>query len=178
MYLNLSSIWNIKLKPSILLSSTIMKLHLLIPAVAAIFSIEFGPVLAAPKAKVVQQPKQTQLYRGPRTTALNTSTDQRFALINTDGTISRSIGGVVSSQGFSSIGFTGRYEVVFNRDVTQCMYLGNVGAPGASGADEGTVSFTSRTFNSNGVFVERRDVAGNFVDGPFFVGVFCPRVTR
>lgn len=166
------------IKPSTLLSSATMKLHFLIPAVAAIFFIEFGSVLAAPTTKIVQQPRQTQLYRGPRATVLNTSTDQRFALINTDGSISRSIGGVVSSQGFSNIGFTGRYEVIFNRDVTQCMYLGNVGTPGTGEAGEGTVSFTSRSGNPNGIFVERRDVAGNFVNASFFVGVFCPRVTR
>ncbi|MBW4621280.1 MAG: hypothetical protein KME17_18215 [Cyanosarcina radialis HA8281-LM2] len=136
-----------------------MKLHLVIPAVAAILTAGIQPTLSVP-------------------VPLNIGTDQRLVLINIDGTISRSIGGVVSSQSFNSIGFTGRYEVIFNRDVTKCIYLGNVGTPGASGAGEGTVSFTSRALNPNGIFVERRDVAGKFVNGSFFVGVFCPRVTK
>jgi hypothetical protein len=154
-----------------------MKLFLLIPAVSAILTLSLTPAFASPRQKTTQQPKPTQLYRG-RATPLNTFTDQRFALINADGTISRSIGGVVSSQSFSSVGFTGRYEVIFDRDVTQCMYLGNVGAPGATGAGDGEVAFTSRFGNPNGIFVERRDSAGNFVNAPFFVGVFCPRVKR
>jgi hypothetical protein len=154
-----------------------MKLYLLIPAVSAILTLSLTPAFASPRQKTTQQPKPTQLYRG-RATPLNTFTDQRFALINADGTIARSIGGVVSSQSFGSLGFTGAYEVIFNRDVTQCMYIGNPGSPGTNSPNQGEVAFTSRSGNPNGIFVERRDSAGNLSNRPFFVGVFCPRVTR
>lgn len=134
-----------------------MKLHLLIPSVAAILTAGIAPTLAAP---------------------LNTVTDQRLVLINADGTVARSIGGVVSAQSFSSLGFTGSYEVIFNRDVTQCMYLGNAGAPGVGATGDGSVALTSRSGNPNGIFIQRRNAAGQFANAPFFVAVFCPRVTR
>jgi hypothetical protein len=164
-----------------------MKLHLLMPSVVTSLTVGLGSVLTLPSDRAIaQQPPSIRLNRVSQTATttatatapLNTVTDQRLVLINGDGTISRSIGGVVSSQNFNNIGFTGRYEVIFNRDVTQCMYLGNVGTPGTGSPGSGTVSFTTRFGNPNGIFVERRDVAGNFVNEPFFVGVFCPRVTK
>lgn len=78
--------------------------------------------------------------------------------------------GAVSSQNFTSIGFTGGYEVIFNRDVTGCVYNAiplNVGNAIA-------VAAQPRSNNPNGVFLRFRSPSNNAgVDTEFYLTVYC-----
>ena len=48
---------------------------------------------------------------------------------------------------------TGRYQVIFNRDVRGCVYVATVGDASAAGPPAGTASVTSLPSNVNGVAV-------------------------
>ena len=60
---------------------------------------------------------------------------------------------------------TGRYQVIFNRDVRGCVYVATVGDPSAAAPGHGTAAVASlgtiitavavRTFNENGVLANR-----------------------
>ncbi|HEY9828789.1 MAG TPA: hypothetical protein V6D19_25500, partial [Stenomitos sp.] len=93
--------------------------------------------------------------------------DQRFAVVNIDGTLARG-NGVISASKVSSTG----YQVIFNRNVTACNYTATVGQPG-TGATEGFAMVASRAGNVNGVFVNTRDAQGNGAARSFHLLVSC-----
>lgn len=70
------------------------------------------------------------------------------AVVRVDGSLVRGTG-AVSSATFGSDGY---FEVIFNRDVRNCTYVANPGAPDAGGPDDAlTLSVSSRSTNPNGV---------------------------
>ena len=89
------------------------------------------------------------------------------AVVNGTGSLAR-------SQGTTSAGriAAGRYEVIFNQNVTACTYVASVGDP-ATGATAGEIGVASRTGNVNGVFVLTRNSAGVDTDLPFHLIVVC-----
>ena len=76
-----------------------------------------------------------------------------FAVVNVDGTLDHGNGVVSSAQ----LGADGTYEVIFNRDVTSCAYVG-------SGAfdDALTIGVAPRDTNPNGVYVVEYDTVLGF----------------
>jgi hypothetical protein len=89
------------------------------------------------------------------------------AVVNATGSIAR-------SQGTTSAGriAAGRYEVIFNQNVTACTYVASVGDP-TTGAVAGEIGVASRNGNANGVFVLTRNAAGTETDLPFHLIVVC-----
>lgn len=63
----------------------------------------------------------------------------------------------------------GTYQVIFDQDVTDCVYQGTVDRS----AGTGWVTLDARVGNANGVYVETRNAAGDAVDQPFMVEVIC-----
>lgn len=92
------------------------------------------------------------------------------ARVNAAGGLVTSVG-AVSSRSFTSVGFTGRYEVIFNRDVTGCIYSA---AP--FDVNAGTmVALQPRSFEPNGVFLIFFNDAGVAKEVEFYITVLCGR---
>jgi hypothetical protein len=90
-----------------------------------------------------------------------------WAVVDATGTVNR--GSRVTSA--ARLG-GGVYEVIFNRDVTNCAYIGAVGDPGF-GAAFGFFSASRRGGKANGIFIETANTTGTIADEPFHVAVFC-----
>ncbi len=90
-----------------------------------------------------------------------------WASVDTNGTLVRN----KSVASALKIG-TGQYQVVFNQDVTGCVYLATLGGP-TTGANTGQVSAAQRTAIAAAVFVLTQDSNGNPADRNFFLAVFC-----
>jgi hypothetical protein len=110
--------------------------------------------------------------------AVNCGSTKLIAVINTNGTKKRG-GNVVSSQKLSTTVNDGRYEVIFNTNVSGCSYTATVGEPGNSGSITTPVAITTatRAGNPNGVFIfiHRTDTSAT-IDEPFHLFVSCPPV--
>jgi hypothetical protein len=91
-----------------------------------------------------------------------------WAVANASGSLSRSSG--TTSAGRVGVG---RYEVIFNQNVSNCAYVGSVGDPGAITGVGGAVSVARRSGNANGVRVDTRDTSGTLLDRGFHVVVVC-----
>jgi hypothetical protein len=91
-----------------------------------------------------------------------------FAVLNANGTLAR--GRSVTS--VLKLGGLGNYEVVFNRDVTTCVYTATLG-PSGGGSTFGEVNVASRAGNANGVFVDTNNSDGISADKPFHLLVNC-----
>ncbi len=72
-------------------------------------------------------------------------------------------GQLARGKGVSSVArtSTGRYQVIFNRDVRGCVYVATVGGASAAGPPAGTASVTSLPSNVNGVAVRTVDYNTN-----------------
>lgn len=103
----------------------------------------------------------------PRGVILN-NLDSRFAVINSNGTFARGDG--VSS--VARLGL-GTYQVIFNRNVTRCVYTATIGPAAAAGVPAGVAGVAPRAGNVNGVFVQTRNLAGAGADLPFYLYVGC-----
>lgn len=71
---------------------------------------------------------------------------------------------------------TGRYQVIFNRDVRGCVYVATVGDASAAGPPAGTASVTSLGSNVNGVAVRTVDYNSGgdvLANKPFHLLVSC-----
>lgn len=67
----------------------------------------------------------------------------------------------------------GNYEVVFDRDIRGCAYVGSAGNPGGGNPTSGQIAVAQRNGNANAVYVDTRDSAGNSVDRFFHLIVVC-----
>ncbi len=67
-------------------------------------------------------------------------------------------------------GFTGNYEVDFNRDVSKCFYS-------ASAFNSGFVAtaLEPRSGNVNGVFLIMQSLSGTPTNSPFYLTVYCAK---
>jgi hypothetical protein len=89
-----------------------------------------------------------------------------------------STGGNSRSSGVNSVaklaGEDGRYEVVFNRDVTACSYVASIGKAAANATTPGEVAVAPRQGNVNAAFVHTYDSTGTSLASDFYLAVFCP----
>jgi hypothetical protein len=85
------------------------------------------------------------------------------------------VGAAVRSRGVASSAQTGtgQYQVIFDRDVRQCTYVGTLGDESAAGPGNGQISVTSAASNVNGVRVVTRDSEGAVADRSFHLIVSC-----
>lgn len=67
----------------------------------------------------------------------------------------------------------GNYEVVFDRDIRGCAYVGSAGNPGGGNPTTGQIAVAQRAGNANAVYVDTRDSAGNSADRFFHLIVVC-----
>ena len=68
---------------------------------------------------------------------------------------------------------TGQYQVIFDRDVRQCIYTATLGDESASGPGTGQIAITSAASNVNGVRVVTRDSDGTQANRSFHLVVSC-----
>jgi hypothetical protein len=67
---------------------------------------------------------------------------------------------------------TGDYQIIFNQDVTNCVYQGTKGGP-TTGLVVGEITVAQRVAIPAGVRVLTANSAGTQADSPFDVSVFC-----
>ena len=67
----------------------------------------------------------------------------------------------------------GQYQVIFDRDVRNCVYAATLGDESAAGPGNGQISVTSAAANVNGVRVVTRNSAGEAENRSFHVIVSC-----
>jgi hypothetical protein len=67
---------------------------------------------------------------------------------------------------------TGDYQIIFNQDVTNCVYQATLGGP-TTGLFAGQVSAAQRVNVPAGVRVITQNSNGAQADLPFYVSVFC-----
>jgi len=86
--------------------------------------------------------------------ARSSTTVSLTAVVNVDGSLARGRGAVSSSQ----LGVDGQYEVVFNRDVSNCAYVASGGEATTFPPDDAVVfTVAPRDGNANAVFVQEWD---------------------
>jgi hypothetical protein len=91
-----------------------------------------------------------------------------WAVVNADGTLARTSGGVTSA----SLGVDGQFAVNFGRDVSHCGYVGTIDYS-ATGF-EGEISVTPRSGDVNEVFVQTYLFSpAQDANMPFHLVVFC-----
>jgi hypothetical protein len=90
-----------------------------------------------------------------------------FAVVSSDGILSRGNAASATRLG------PGAYEVIFNKDVTQCAFIATLGQGNAGNGAIGQISVAARNGNANGVFLVTRDSAGTGADKPFHLLVVC-----
>jgi hypothetical protein len=93
------------------------------------------------------------------------------ASIEADGSLFRGVG-VVSNTHLGGAN-SGLYQVLFERDVTECFYVATLGRGTADNAANGFIEATPRANNANGVFVSTTSTADAAADRAFFLLVFC-----
>jgi hypothetical protein len=87
-------------------------------------------------------------------------------------------GALVPGQSFRATGAallsTGLYQVDFDRDITNCSPVADIGDPGTGGASPGFVTVTGRSGDANGLFIGTFSPAAALTNRNFFVHVICP----
>jgi len=68
---------------------------------------------------------------------------------------------------------TGRYQVIFNRDVRACVYVATVGDPSAAAPGHGTAAVGSLATNVSGVTVRTFNEQGALANRAFHLIVSC-----
>jgi hypothetical protein len=91
-----------------------------------------------------------------------------WAVVNGSGSIARGAG--TTSAGRLGAGV---YEVVFNQNVQNCVYVASVGDPGEATGPNGAAMTTRRAGNPNGVRVETRNLGNALADRAFHLIVVC-----
>jgi hypothetical protein len=91
-----------------------------------------------------------------------------WAMVLEDGTLGRGSG----VNQVSKAGLDNNYAVIFDRDVSQCVYQATVGTE-ESGSADGQATVAPRVLQSNGVYIETRDASGAAAARPFHLSVFC-----
>lgn len=121
-------------------------------------------------------PGKTPVVNADKLDSLDSSAFARplFAVVNANGTLARGSGATSSSQPEG----TGTYEVIFNRNVSQCAFNATIGLAGTTGSsDPGFVNVVGRFTTPNGVFVTTDDTAGTATNLGFHLSVTCPGST-
>jgi hypothetical protein len=107
--------------------------------------------------------RESTLGTVPTSTGLS-----HFAVVSSAGIVARSRG--LSSATRTG---TGRYQVIFNRDVRSCAYVSTQGSVGAVVPPSGMITVASLASNVNGVEVHTFSGNGNFANRSFHLLVNC-----
>lgn len=91
-----------------------------------------------------------------------------WAVVNGSGSIARGAGTTSSGR----LG-AGVYEVIFNQNVQNCVYVASVGDSAEGTGTSGAATTARRAGNANGVRVETRNLAGAAADRAFHLIVVC-----
>lgn len=91
-----------------------------------------------------------------------------FAVVGANGVLAR--GRNVNSSARSG---AGRYQVIFNRNVRNCAFVGSVGVIGATTPGSGMISTSALASNINGVLVRTFNHQGGAEDKSFHLLVNC-----
>jgi hypothetical protein len=67
----------------------------------------------------------------------------------------------------------GRYQVIFDRDVRNCVFAATIADAGAAAPPQGEIGASALSSNVNGVAVRTENSAGNPADRPFHLIVPC-----
>jgi hypothetical protein len=93
-----------------------------------------------------------------------------WAVVKGDGTLARGSGVVAVSKPEST---EGQYEVVFNRNVTQCAYIATLGSPFEGPPHGGEASVASVAGNEDAVLVKTRNGKNEERNESFQLAVLC-----
>jgi hypothetical protein len=93
----------------------------------------------------------------------------RSAVISKDGDLVRGVG-VTSSRRVAA----GRYQVIFDKDVRNCVYNATVGNAGAGEPQVAFIGVARRLNRNNGVYVQIVDFELFFLNSSFHLHVVCP----
>ncbi|MGH2445552.1 MAG: S-layer homology domain-containing protein [Candidatus Limnocylindria bacterium] len=118
-------------------------------------------------------PGKTPVVNADEVDGLDSSAFARplFAVVNADGSLARGVG--VSTTGLVT-GFTGSFEVIFDRNVRDCAYTVTTGGTGSTETPlPGYGVATGRFTNVNGVFVRTFNSAGVETARAFHLAVSC-----
>jgi hypothetical protein len=99
---------------------------------------------------------------------LSDDSKSRWAVVSTNGTLDRGKG-VVSSARFGA----GAYEVIFDRDVTECSWVASIGAGDTTDIPRGFLRTALRGNNTSGVFVGTYDTGNAASDRAFHLRLSC-----
>jgi hypothetical protein len=91
-----------------------------------------------------------------------------WAVVDNAGTLIRG-NGATSAASFGS----GSFEVIFNKNVTGCAFIGSIGLPGSSGSTGGQIGLVGRSGNPNGVFISTFNLTGTATALGFHLMVVC-----
>jgi hypothetical protein len=110
----------------------------------------------------------SKIKQVPSATAAVVAEGVRHAVIS-------NVGATVRHRGVTSSAQTGpgQYQVIFDRDVRNCVYAATLGDESAAGAGNGQISVTSAAANVNGVRVVTRNSQGNNENRSFHLIVSC-----
>jgi hypothetical protein len=108
---------------------------------------------------------------------ITSNAKDRWASVTQGGALLRGKG-AVSSQHLASPG-TGRYEVIFDKNISQCATLASLGGPTSQSilSLQGEIDVIGLASNPKGVLVRTRDPAGAAADRPFYLHVGCGGAT-
>jgi hypothetical protein len=97
----------------------------------------------------------------------------RWASITQGGAVLRGKGAVSSSH--LGVPDSGRYEVIFDKDVSQCAWLASLGGPTSQSilSLRGEVGVAALGSKPESVFVRARDPTGAGADRPFYLHIGC-----
>jgi hypothetical protein len=112
--------------------------------------------------------KESTLTQVPSAAGAAFAEGMRHAVIS-------NVGAAVRNRGVTSSAQTGpgQYQVIFDRDVRNCVYAATLGDESAAGAGNGQISVTSAAANVNGVRVVTRNSQGNNENRSFHLIVSC-----
>lgn len=95
----------------------------------------------------------------------------RWAVVNQNGTLGRGKGAV--SSGYATPGVLGSYRVVFNKDVSQCMFVATLGTSFPSTPASGEIAVAPDVADVRAVHVATRNSSGTATNRPFHLFVGC-----
>ncbi len=107
----------------------------------------------------------------PGGAAAETASGDRWAVVNRNATLARGKGAIAVTRGDTA---AGSYIVVFNKDVTRCLWTGTIGLSGTVGVEQpGEITVVRRFNNPQAVYVTTHTSAGAQADRGFHLFIGC-----
>jgi hypothetical protein len=134
---------------------------------AGVRAVAVAAVLLASSAVAIAAP-QPPAKAAPDAKADGATGISGFAVVDASGALVRRL----NAKSAARLG--AGFEVLFNSKVSNCVYVGNVGLPGAQGSNpNGWLTVASRNGNAKGVYVETHNATGALAYLPFHLLVSC-----